>query len=322
MPTEDEIVNENVSEQQIETADLEDNKANDDAPEYMDLPSGEAFTPNSLLELTRKRNIRFVVLAGAVESGKTTLITSLYELFQEGSVSNYIFAGSKTLLAIERRCHDSRLDSGRSTAKSVRTKPVLEEDEYELLHLKVRDINCKSHPQDIIFTDISGELFKEMRDSLDECIRNGIFLRTDHFVLLLDGEKICDILQRNEVANDGILIIQRLLESKILGSHSYVDILFSKYDVIERELKNSSELQAFLGSVIAKFNTRFGKKFFSLRYVNIAARPEPTGGQVMKMGYGLDELFPFWIENHPYTRISRQGVEIKRNIVREIDRII
>ncbi len=52
------------------------------------------------------------VVAGPHESGKTTLIASIWELFSISSLADFIFAGSKTLAGLERRCHYSRTSSG------------------------------------------------------------------------------------------------------------------------------------------------------------------------------------------------------------------
>ncbi len=61
-------------------------------PDDVDLPAGTAFDPTSVYEIARESLPRVVILAGEQRSGKTTLIASLYELFQEGPVGRFDLA--------------------------------------------------------------------------------------------------------------------------------------------------------------------------------------------------------------------------------------
>src|SRR5437660_50697 len=73
-------------------------------PEFIDLPQGKELSDLAALDLAKSRSVQWIVLAGPVDSGKTTLLTSLYELFQWRRVEGYAFAGSNTLPAFEERC--------------------------------------------------------------------------------------------------------------------------------------------------------------------------------------------------------------------------
>src|SRR5664280_2888465 len=48
----------------------------------IDLPLGDALTLSESLHITRAQRTQLVVIAGAVGSGKTTLIATLFHLFQ------------------------------------------------------------------------------------------------------------------------------------------------------------------------------------------------------------------------------------------------
>src|SRR5580698_7970222 len=74
-------------------------------PEFIDLPQGKELNDLAALDLAKSRPVQWIVLAGPTDSGKTTLLTSLYELFQWRKVEGYAFAGSMTLPAFEERCH-------------------------------------------------------------------------------------------------------------------------------------------------------------------------------------------------------------------------
>lgn len=63
----------------------------------------------------------FGYLLWALRAGKTTLVAALYEKFNEAPFANYLFAGSKTLVAMERRSHLARLTSGALRPDTERT---------------------------------------------------------------------------------------------------------------------------------------------------------------------------------------------------------
>src|SRR3990172_2742237 len=63
---------------------------------FIDLPKGEALTEVQASDVTREGPTRVVVLAGPADSGKTTIITSLFEAFLEAPFANFLFAGSRT----------------------------------------------------------------------------------------------------------------------------------------------------------------------------------------------------------------------------------
>ena len=75
------------------------------APEFIDLPQGRELNDAAALDLAKSRPVQWIVLAGPIDSGKTTLLTSLYELFQWREVEGYAFAGSSTLPAFEELCY-------------------------------------------------------------------------------------------------------------------------------------------------------------------------------------------------------------------------
>lgn len=107
-------------------------------PEHVDLPPGLDFTPVSAFDVMRANLTRVIVLAGPNESGKTTVINSIYELFQRGKMPGYLFAGSSTLPGFERRCHHDRIMSNAARADTPRT-PYGEGNRF--LHFRIRREN-------------------------------------------------------------------------------------------------------------------------------------------------------------------------------------
>ena len=55
-------------------------------PELIELPPGTALTEEQAQLLALDRSVRIIVTAGAVDCGKTTLLTCVYDFFQTGPV--------------------------------------------------------------------------------------------------------------------------------------------------------------------------------------------------------------------------------------------
>ncbi len=300
-----------------------DNKASvpEDAqkavPSFTEFPWGEAFTPITASLITQQRPTRLIIFAGGVKSGKSTLLGTIYEKFYSGSFSTYRFAGSKTLLEFERICHDSRIASNRISSETERTKYT---SDFRLLHLSVQNPNT-SKIVNMLFSDITGEIFDEIRDSADECRRHTILLRCDHFVLLLDGEKLSSPLTRGKVISDGVQIIRRLLDTEILGKQSLVDILFTKLDIVNAAERNDSGLKAYIEDIkLNKFQDPFSARVSKLNIRDIAARPDAKYESGLDFGYGVEDLLSRWVECYPLSRIK---ILEKMNVfpfIRSIDR--
>jgi len=85
------------------------------------LDSGEPLDRETAASLQRRRLSRAIGLIGPNDSGKTSLIASLYDLFQSGPVSGVSFAGSNTLIGFEKVCHLARAVSRRVKPHTQRT---------------------------------------------------------------------------------------------------------------------------------------------------------------------------------------------------------
>src|SRR4051794_12798519 len=84
-----------------ETAEVEENveEVEPEAPLGVALPNGAALTLVDAGVLLRRADSRLIALIGPRETGKTSLIAGLYDLFQLGEVDGVGFARSSTLHA-------------------------------------------------------------------------------------------------------------------------------------------------------------------------------------------------------------------------------
>jgi energy-coupling factor transporter ATP-binding protein EcfA2 len=263
-------------------------------PDLIDLPTGKELDQAGATKLEAARPVRLVVVAGPVGCGKTTLLKSLYELFQWAPVSGYSFAGSNTLPAFERRCYLSRTASERSAVDTERT-PY---GEVRYLHLRLAHEDLSHGELDFLFTDVSGESFERARDSTQECQRLTFLRQADHFLLLLDSEKLVRKEKRWEVAHDSMTLLRSCLDSGMLPGNCLVNILWTKFDYFEAA--GAGEHAQFLSGLKGEIETEFGSRVGRLSFSEIAARPTQVNN--LKFGHGLPELLKYWATSSPRER--------------------
>lgn len=258
-------------------------------PELVErLCPGRPITAREAGPITAGSRSRLIVLAGTPLSGKTTLIASLFHCFQRGTFAEYLFAGSWTLLGFDERCHDARIRSLRPKPTTERTKTGTIES---LLHLQVMHVE-RLQIRDLLFVDISGEHFDAIRDSVNEC-RNVPFLRrADHFVLLIDGERLADVSQRQTAKANARLILRSCFDSGELKPSALVDVLISKWD----EAQLASDADAFTTALESEFQEQFESRCRRLRVVRVAARPASTA---LPLGWNMEDVFRGWVEDLP-----------------------
>lgn len=265
-------------------------------PEVISLPRGKELSESAALALARSRPMRWIVVAGPVGSGKTTLLTSLYELFQWNKVPNYKFAGSETLPAFEERCYLSRTASENLEADTARTiyDPI-----PTYLHLGVSSANSPRHFAEFLFTDVSGEMFEQARDSTAACKQLTFLRRARQFVILLDSKRSLLLEKRWSVIHEARTLLQSCLDSKMLTHDCGVRVIWSRFDYFV-QAGNTAEHRAFRGEVISGFRDTFSNRIADLRFAEIAARP--TRAPDLGFGSGVVSLFEEWIKDYPRSR--------------------
>jgi len=254
---------------------------------------GNYLSEHSSRPLTRQRLTRVVVLAGEVASGKTTLLASLNDAFQKAPFAGYQFAGSLTLPAFERICHQARLASGRDTPITERTKPT---PDVQFLHLRVKAEQRPEPRRDVLLADISGERLEQLRDSDAIAKQLTVFQRADHIVLLFDGGKLSDPESRQGAKTNGMMLLRSCIDSGLISSRSFVDVVFSKWDRIEA-LGESINAKQFVSRIRTEIEERFGTDIGRLRFFEMAARPDV--GSELPFAYGISSMFQGWVEESP-----------------------
>jgi uncharacterized protein YbjT (DUF2867 family) len=260
---------------------------------WLDLPEGADLDSVGADRVARAATTRVILLAGAADTGKTTLLASLYECFQRGPVAGYAFAGCETVFGFERRAYLGRIECGRPGPDTARTSLTTVP---RWLHLRVRDRQAEEPLRSLLFSEIGGDFVRLARNSTDECRRLTLARRADHFAILVDGAGLIQRQQRLAVTNDAGLLLRSCLDAEVLGRFSFVDVLFTKWDLVLRSGERT-EIEQFLEAFASRTRQLCQPRLGRLRFVQIAARPAP--GSPLGFGHGLSELLASWTAESP-----------------------
>jgi hypothetical protein len=266
----------------------------DGAPQHrrVALHNGEALTVEEAYSITRASRTRVLVVAGPAESGKTTLIASIFNRLECAPFAGYMFAGSKTLIGFEQRCHLARLTTGRATAATPRTRRGAERC---LLHLSVWKSDSTQSAIDLLLADLSGEDYERASNSPEECAKLPLIRRADHFILLIDGAKVVRSNARQGEKRQAVMLLQSCLDAGQLKRNSLVDVLISKMDIVEGDAHKAEHLD-FIADLKRSLLQRFQNRLESFRFFEVAARRERGDYEI---AYGLSTPFASWIEELP-----------------------
>ena len=125
---------------------------------------------------------RMIGIIGVHDSGKTSVIAGVFDLFQMGPIKDIAFAGSSTLHGLELICHDARVASERDEPHSERTK----RGEVKFYHLDVKRDNIL---QSLLIADRSGEEYEEVADLAANATAMFELRRADVMTVLVDGRR-------------------------------------------------------------------------------------------------------------------------------------
>lgn len=282
------------------------------ALEFIRLPLGAALTEAEALAMAADRSVRIVVLAGAVDCGKTTLLASLYELFQSGPIKMVSFAGCNTLPAFEERCHLSRIESEKESADTSRTSYEGPHPEY--LHLKIQSGESDTEQIDFLFTDVSGEMFEHARNSTNECKQLTFLHRASHLVVFLDCARALIVEKKWEMVQEVKSLFQSCLDSGMLSDSCYCTVIWSKCDFFEAA-SNKDAVAEFVNDVEGDLKATFGSRIPNLTFRRTAARPSRYPN--LKMGFGVRELLNDWITIWPQGRAMQLQPPLENEGTRE-----
>ena len=272
--------------------------------------SGEALNSSDIYRIAAKESTRMIVLVGPVASGKTTMETSLYQLFQNSPVNDFCFAGSYSLQGFEQRAFYTRIKTKGNQPTTQRTSL---EDNQAFLHIRLwnRNNNVISN---LILADISGEAFTNHIGQVDEAKISFPFIeRADYVVGIIDGEKLCNKKTRNSIVSEMIEMIRTFWDAELITDGCVLQIVFSKFDIFSKVENHNLILEKIKQQIVA----RLSELFMDIEYYNVAAMPSTI--DEFSVGYGLEDLLQGWVRKH--VRKSSRKMEEPFDELTEYDRL-
>ena len=263
------------------------------------IKSGDALECGEVYEIASREKTKMLIFIGPAGSGKTTIETSLYQLFQKSSVGGYYFAGSNTIQAYESRSFYTRIRSKEIVPSTQRTS--LEMGKF-FLHLRL--FNRSNNEMDnFLFADLSGELFESHIGRIEETKKDFPFIdRAKYIIGVLDGALLKNKRKKNSTVESMLELVQTLYDAELINSECILQIIFSKYELLS-DLENADDL---LKNIKNSIKLRLSPLFLNIQFFNIAAMPRDT--KIFPVGYGVEDLLKSWKERQSH---------IKKNVLLE-----
>ena len=237
--------------------------------------------------LAAKSRPTVLILAGDVETGKTSIYAALYERFGRGPFAGRLFGGSVTIPGFERRCHGWRVASGAHAASMPHT-PLTE---LYWLHLRIRDAERKRPLQDLLFADYNGEIYADIASGADTEVDRSFLRRGDHVGVVLDGGKLSAATEREAALLRASYLVAALSKPGVLVDPRALFVVISKFDLVaaagESERLVAEETAARVGEQIKE------KTGHEPPILRVAARSE---SELFPLGHGLNELLDLMSE--------------------------
>ena len=250
------------------------------------LPLGTALSCDEASKvLLRSTESRVVAIIGPPESGKTSLIAGVYELFQSGTVDNIRFSRSETLIAFEQICHDARSESRRNQPHTERTSV----GEVTFFHL---EIACGNQPISVLLADRSGEEYRSATDDIVEVEGLVEIARADSISILVDGEKLLDRARHN-MMSELKMLLQALKDGNGLINSLSLGIVLTKLDAVLSSDQRKVGMRVFQ-NIVEEITRLFGDSFATIEVFKVAASPKTLSAAI---GEGLNDLLTFWMGN-------------------------
>lgn len=226
------------------------------------LYSGQAMNRQELFQLSAHEDLKLVLVAGLFNSGKTTLETMLYHVFLEGKNQKLNFGGSYTIPGFKKRAEKIMRSSGEPEPVADRT---LIGDKDWFLHLKVYDESGQD--QNLIFADLSGEIFENAEYVKDYC---EIFENIENVIVIIDGEKVCDVSKRRSAYTETSIMIRMLLNYGVITYNTKLQVVCTKLDKI-RTSEDRVKVEQFLENKWKELLNLFENEVFSMIYIEVSA---------------------------------------------------
>lgn len=255
------------------------------------LPSTRLFDVTGAETFLRKAPAAIVAIIGERGSGKTTLVSTVYERFLREPFGGYLFAQSRTLTGFEQRLFTSRLASGRTKPATPRTSA---QDPLNFFHLAVARENAPHVHINLLLSERAGELYRLVRDDPAKALQLPEITKADHIVVVIDGRRLIDAKYAAETAAETRGLLRALADSGAVPSTAFVQVVTTKMDLFAG--RGKAVARAALKELQDALTKAFANRFAGFQHFEITAR-DPRAKVVV--GSGTERLLDLWTADRP-----------------------
>jgi hypothetical protein len=256
------------------------------APKAILLRAANTLTIAQAADVRRARQSRVVAVVGSQEAGKTSLIVSVYDLFQRGPVGPIRFGRSLTMHAFEETCHDARDASRRGLPHTERTQ----RGEVRFYHLEIAPPN-ETQPITLLLADRAGEEYDNATDNHDR-VEFPEIRSADTITVLVDGDRLQDSKTRHLVLSKIPLLVRVLVESGMTNDRQHLALVLTKGDAVQHS-PNAGRALGDFETLAANVAGRFDSCFATIATYRVAASPKTAD---IQRGTGVAEVLTFWLQ--------------------------
>jgi hypothetical protein len=247
------------------------------------------------------------------ECGKTSLLARIHQLFQNGPVSGYYFAGSRTLFRFEELNWFATVESGVGAPKMEHSS---QQYDNSFLHVRVRARDATAEHIDILLNDISGETYPEVIVSQAACEHLLCLQRADHVAVLVDGAAIANRDRRHDHCTKAGNFVQRLLQVGQIGKETILHLVITKLDELNKDGRQAENLEAAF-DLENDFSDQFGNCVAHIHKWRLAARP--LDGSLPTEDI-IGNLFATWVRSSCRYKYSPSAPMARTSIGRDFSR--
>jgi hypothetical protein len=275
-----------------ESLPVEASSSGSEKPEDLVLPKSERLSIEEASAILRSGPAVVVTIVGPTDSGKTSLIASLCELYQIAVVGSWQFARARTLFAFEQACHDARAASLRNAPKTEHT-PL---GSLGFYHLTLQN-NTSRDLINLLMADRSGEEYRSVADDISAAAMFLEVHRADLITILVNGELLLDMGARHNIKHEVGMILQGLIDGSATSPHQRIALVLTKFDTIARASSSDKERAERDFQLISRdIQNTFGRSFREILPFQTAASPSAAD---CDYGYGIPDLLRFWMSRIP-----------------------
>lgn len=277
------------------------------------LSPGETLTAEDVDKFLRWRDAMMIAVVGDSFSGKTTLGCAIYDRFLKGPFAGLEFVGSWSLVALERRSHYSRAESGRTTPETPRTSI---HDGVGYFHFAFADNQDGARRRiDFLISDRAGEVYKRARGDSTLVATLVEVIHANRVMLLLDGSRVADPVERAGALHSVRQTLRAFLDNGAIGPQTIVQVVTTKYDIVAAHTEGPALLD-ILKDFQGRLEHDFGPRLSELTFWNIAAR-DPNGA--FAPAHGIDALIRDWVQPR---KVDPPHSPLELPLVSEFDRLL